>query len=295
VALAIYGTGEYFAEGPIWSPDGRYLAYRHADCHGSGEPWWDVVISDPPGNVVTTFPSEGWGISWSPDSRRVAVLECWCEEATIGVCGLDGARQALITVPFELRAHNGEGDPVWSSDGESLVLPNAGHIPIDGSTPWRPTWAKGGDGWRTYSPDGSRYAYTTRSSLAVAAADGSDPEHMFGDCPCGSLAWSSTGDRIAFVSFSSTPWFSNGQLRMLDVATGTVTSLAESEGSEFLSVIAGAAFEFSPQGDRILFSKTEDEGAGASSLWSVNADGSDLRPLVAGTALGDWLTLSPTP
>ena len=26
------GIGEYFAEESIWSPDGRYLAYRHTDC-----------------------------------------------------------------------------------------------------------------------------------------------------------------------------------------------------------------------------------------------------------------------
>jgi Tol biopolymer transport system component len=74
---------------------------------------------------------------------------------------------------------------------------------------------------------------------------------------------------------------------VLDVATGTVTLLTESEGSEWLSVI-----EFSPEGDRVLFSRTEDGGSGVSSLWSVNADGSDVRRLVAGTAWGDWL--SPT-
>ena len=74
------------------------------------------------------------------------------------------------------------------------------------------------------------------------------------------------------------------------MATGTVTLLTESEGSEWLSVI-----EFSPEGDRVLFSRTEDEGSGVSSLWSVNADGSDLRRLVTGTAGGDWLSLTPTP
>jgi hypothetical protein len=25
-------SGEYWGEGPIWSPDGRYLAYRHRNC-----------------------------------------------------------------------------------------------------------------------------------------------------------------------------------------------------------------------------------------------------------------------
>src|SRR5215216_1672171 len=37
-------AGEYWGEGPIWSPDGRYLAYR--------DPSRDVVIGDPEGNVI---------------------------------------------------------------------------------------------------------------------------------------------------------------------------------------------------------------------------------------------------
>jgi Tol biopolymer transport system component len=76
---------------------------------------------------------------------------------------------------------------------------------------------------------------------------------------------------------------------MLDVATGTVTLLAERDGSERLSAI-----DFLPEGDRILFSRTEDRGV--SSLWSIHADGSDLRLLVAetgGSWAGDWQPLSP--
>src|SRR6476619_7603471 len=79
------GLGEYWGEGPIWSPDGRYLAYRHTDCEGARDQWSDVVISDPKGNVVATFPSEGWQIAWSPDSTRVAVWVRWGK--TIGVDG----------------------------------------------------------------------------------------------------------------------------------------------------------------------------------------------------------------
>jgi Tol biopolymer transport system component len=283
------GTGEYFvAAGPIWSPDGRHLAYRHADCDGPRDAWWDVVISDPEGNVVTSFPSEGWGISWSPDSTRVAVWVRWGEEPrTIGVYGLDGVRQTLLTgmPPW------GEADPVWSPNGGSLMLGLNWEIPLDGSAPRQLPWADLRAAWATPSPDGSRVAYTSRGSFVVAEADGSNPQEVFRDWAAFPV-WSSSGDRIAFVSNPEgngldDAFVSNGQLRMLDVATGTVTLLTESEGSEWLSVI-----EFSPEGDRILFSRTEDGGSRVSSLWSVNVDGSDLRRLVAGTASGDWL--SPT-
>jgi len=281
------GPGEYFAFGPIWSPDGRYLAYRHADCDGPRD-WWDVVISDPQGNVVTSFPGEGWLISWSPDSTRVAVWILWGE--TIGVYGLDGERQTVLTLPPGMMAP-GDYDPVWSPDGESLLVPNGVEVPLDGSAPRR-LRTEGG----TYSPDGSRVAYTANNSLVIAAADGSHPQEVFGDSVW-SFVWSPAGDRIAFTSGfrrGSNFFAPNGtELRLLDVATGTVTLLTETDGSDMLLAIAGEVFEFSPEGDRILFSTTEDEGTGptyrASSLWSVNADGSDLRRLVAGTALGDWL------
>jgi Tol biopolymer transport system component len=276
-----WSPGEYWAEGPMWSHDGRYLAYRRANCEVPGDARWHVVISDPHGNVVAEFPGEGWDISWSPDSTRVAV---WVELfETIGVFGLDGVRQALLTMPPGWEP-SGDHDPMWLPGGGSLLV-NDVAVPIDGSTPYKLP----ADG--AYSPDGSRVAYTTRKSLVVAEADGSNPQEVFGDSAAFTL-WSPTGDRIAFVSFVSTPFMSDGQLRLLDVATGTVTLLTESEASDYLSVI-----DFSPEGDRILFSRTED-GAAYGSLWSINVDGSDLRRLVAGIHIdagGDWLSPSPTP
>src|SRR4029079_8486048 len=69
---------EYWAEagmwqpgGSMWSPDGRYLAFRHEDCTSSGSSTRDVVITDAAGNVVATFPGAGWRVAWSPDSTRV--------------------------------------------------------------------------------------------------------------------------------------------------------------------------------------------------------------------------------
>jgi len=287
------GLGEYLGFGPIWSPDGRYLAFRRTNCDDP-QAGWDVVISDPEGNVVASFPGGGWNISWSPDSTRVAVWVTLWE--TIGVYGLDGERQTVLTVPPGMMAP-GDYDPVWLPDGESLMVPYGVEIPLDGSTPRKLPWADQHEGEATYSPDGSRVAYTTLTpleglvlrlgqhqggSFVVAAADGSHAQEVFG-ARVRKPVWSPTGDRIAFTSGNGT------ELRVVDLATGTVTLLAEKDGSDILLVL-----DFSPEGDQILFSRTEDRGNGVSSLWSIHADGSDARRLIDGTDWGEWHSPLPT-
>jgi Tol biopolymer transport system component len=271
--------GEYWGEGPIWSPDGRYLAYRHTNCDGPEDAWRDVVISDPEGNVVGEFPADGWEISWSPDSTRVAVWVNVFE--TIGVFGVDGERQALLTMPRGWLP-SGDHDPTWLPDGKSLLLQGV-VIPTDGSTPYKLPSARG-----TPSPDGSRVAYATRKSLVVAEADGSNPQAVL-DARVWDPVWSPAGDRIAFMTWMHGSG-GESQIRVLDMATRTVRLLAEADGSDVLEVI-----DFSPKGDRIFFSRTTAGQIGVGSLWSVKADGSDLRSLVAVTAWGDWLSLGRTP
>jgi Tol biopolymer transport system component len=65
------------------------------------------------------------------------------------------------------------------------------------------------------------------------------------------------------------------ELRLIDLATGSVSPVTEGEPRGELE--AGA---FTPQGDRILFSKTAATGW---SLWSVGVDGSDAHLIVDGT------------
>ena len=284
---------------PMWSPDGRYLAYR-------SDHWGDLVapycpgtvyLSDADGQPIASFPGTGWLLSWSPDSTRIAT---WVDlYQTVGVYRIDGVRQALLTVPAGC-AIGGDFDPMWSPDEESLWVAGC-EVPIDGSTPThvpesdprsRPTAA--------YSPDGTRVAYQGNEAdgnfnpipvtLVVAEADGSQDRVLI---PAGvawvhevSLVWSPTGDRIAFHGkpLDGPP---DGIL-VVDVASGSVTSLASARAGEFPNVLA-----FSPDGDRILFARRDATNYDEASLWSVNADGSDARLLVTGPGWGDWQPLAP--
>jgi Tol biopolymer transport system component len=79
------------------------------------------------------------------------------------------------------------------------------------------------------------------------------------------------------------------ELRVVDVTSGAVTTLASGSGVDHLGVI-----RFSPGGDRILFSRSDANYVGTS-LWSVNVDGSDAQLLVTGTGWGDWQSLPAGP
>jgi dipeptidyl aminopeptidase/acylaminoacyl peptidase len=97
--------------------------------------------------------------------------------------------------------------------------------------------------------------------------------------------WSPTGDRIAFTTSVRGPAWWSAELRVVDVATGSATLLLEGKRGTSLEVIG-----FSPQGDRIHFSRQEDRGKGERSLWSIGVDGSNPRLVVAGTLVGEWLS-----
>ena len=283
------GSAGYWAEGRMWSPDGRYLAYRsprsQVDCsRPEANTVPTVILSDPTGNVVASVPGVGWNVAWSPDSTRFATWLDLYPMTKIGVYGLDGERQAVVTLPSSLADEmNGDYDPIWSTNGESLLI-KAGwetvELPIDGS-PVRRIPVGDPQSWTrapmSSSPDGTQIAYVVGNGLVVAATDGSEARTLDYGIDQGWFVappvWSPSGDRIAFVG---------GDLRVVDVASTSVTVLVPDDPDSDLSVIA-----FSPAGDRILFSRSVEDRTKLS-LWSVAADGSDLRRLVDGTVTGDW-------
>ena len=287
-----------WGEGPMWSPDGRHFAYRSASsdrCAGV------VVITDPVTKSVASFLGDGWRVSWSPDSTRVA---SWIELGkTIGIYGFEGGRQVLLTVPTGC-ALPGDFDPVWSSDGTALVIAGC-VVPLDGRPPGRAPASDPRSHWDSAgSSDGSRVAYIdypASTSLVIAKTDGTQLRVLAGartlDSGGGPGAAyenpvvSPTGDRVAFIwspalyDSTSDPTLSIDELRVVDVASGKVTTLARGSGAVLLAPI-----RFSPEGDQILYSTSDANNVGTS-LWSVHTDGSGPQLLVTGTGWGDWQTL----
>jgi hypothetical protein len=91
--------GDVAYGGPLWSPDGRYIASLFGECVDSPR----VVITDPQGNVVANFPVAERFRAWSPDSTRIAVWDEWGRDEdggpfTIGIYGIDGTRETQIAL-----------------------------------------------------------------------------------------------------------------------------------------------------------------------------------------------------
>ena len=172
------GCGSVFSEGPVWSPDGRFLAYRvgwGTECEATEQ---TVHVRDAEGRGVAEFQAGiGWQVGWAPDSRRIAT---WSTvDGKIDIRGVDGVLQTQITLPggFCVCA---DRDPAWTHDGSALLLRmRDSPDPSEPSQYWRlpipdgPPSVLGEGGVRVlaFSKDGTQAAFWADGSLRVASAD----------------------------------------------------------------------------------------------------------------------------
>jgi Tol biopolymer transport system component len=289
------GCEDAFLEFDLWSPNGRYLAYRSS--HGSGcTP--TVHIHDALGKEVASWAAGvGWNVAWAPDSRRVVA---WDTDAhRIAIRGVDGVLQQQVTLPGDF-CICGDHDPLWAHDGTAILIRmNRGgqfptelwRVPISGGSPSRL-----GEGLDTspvrgvaYSPDGATAAFWSDDHLVVARTAAMTVVLTAVDAAGISRpVWSPTGDRIALRTVRDQVFDQDGNvasetedLQVLDLTDGQLATVATARGVSAIWPLA-----FSPDGDRILLE--QDDPAGTTSLWSINTDGSDARELVPAADWGDW-------
>ena len=138
-------SGPYDHDAPVWSPDGRELAFaanRHPDNDYNYYVEMDVFVMPAEGGEpknLTPQPGVAMSPSWSPDGKRIAFLghqkkddwwgwwnaHVWTVPATGGEpvdLIRDTDLMALDVAGSDLSDFHGSMRPVWSKDGSSITF-----------------------------------------------------------------------------------------------------------------------------------------------------------------------------
>jgi TolB protein len=233
---------------------GNRYALRIADADGEG------------GQVALNSPDPIISPAWSPNGRELAYVSFESQKAVVWVQDVaTGARRKLA----DFRGSNSA--PAWSPDGSTLALTLSRDGPSqlyligrEGGTPRRLTQSSAIDTEAAFAPDGkSLYFVSDRGGgpqVYRTGAGGGDAQRVtFNGSYNISPAVSPDGKNLAFISR-----LPGGALRLhlMDLASGTVTALTDTNDDESPS--------FAPNGKLIIYASTSQ---GRDVLMTTTLDG----------------------
>lgn len=106
----------YFCYTPVWSPDGKSIAFSASFEYGETLQVYDVNITTGSIKRITTPPKDKWGLSWSPDGKYLVYTEEG-DPTDLVIISSDGKDSKKITY-----TPGYEGFPAWSPDGENIAF-----------------------------------------------------------------------------------------------------------------------------------------------------------------------------
>lgn len=226
---------------------------------------------------------------FAPNQQTIVYMSFVGDRPAVYIYDVGSGRQRLVAANASLTFA-----PRFSPDGRYVLLSMAVagntdlyRVAVGGGAPQRLTNSPGIDTGGSYSPDGSRIVFESDRSggqqLYVMNADGSDQRRIsFGGGRYATPAWSPRGDQIAFTRV-------DGNFRIGIMGTGgggekLLTDDWQDEGPSW-----------APNGRVLVFFRSSQGSSGASSIWSVDLTGVNLRRIATPLGASDpgWGPLRP--
>jgi putative cell wall-binding protein len=292
VRLANYPASDYATVlGPVWSPDGAYVAWSYngnmvvarsdgsvSYSFGNGLPTWSpdstqlafagpngIVISSPDGSNQRTLPVMGGGLEWSPDGSRIAYVPPQSSPTAPEIDAIrpDGTGQKTLVSSASLAA----AAATEPSGG-------CGAVQFATSGPWSPDGRLIAINTGTQSVSSDQESETSCSQVAVADATTGKATMMptQGNGP----AWAPDGSALAYTG--------GGGIEIYR-ADGSLTAIGATS-------IVGAP-SWSPDAGQITYrSLGTSSNTGQANV--VNADGTGTHTVPGATgAVADSFSPSP--
>jgi hemoglobin len=252
---------------PVWSPDGRSVAWSELEIGDQGARS-RIVSSGPDGSRRTEFPVDtgAFFLQWDPTSSRIAYLGNFQGSVGMGVAGRAPIGSPVATTlgvgrPFYLSWAPGGLELLVHVGDETLGrLDLEGELRDIGDTPGifqAPVWLADG---RMF------YATAQRDRQALVVRDGDRLRELVEFEGAIEFVVDPRGERIAYrVDAGGGP----GGVEVVD--TETARSQVVSDPPTF-------AFQWSPDGERLLLLTQDEDGEAGAHRWLV-WDGEVARPV----------------
>jgi Tol biopolymer transport system component/DNA-binding winged helix-turn-helix (wHTH) protein len=271
---------------PVWSPDGRYIAFSRILKGQTG-----IYIISALGGAERRVRETLWGeqefydvlwsagrLSWSPDGKLLAFSDRASrnEPTSILLLSLDSMAVRRLTSPLH---SSGASNPAFSPDGQTLAFTKVPHafqsiytVPVSGGEETRLV-SDGTDHWGlAWTPDGRDIIFANAGWpinsgwLWKVPLRGGEPERL--QVGQEGIEPSIRGNRLVYVR----------QTANLNIWRRKLNSSLSASPSDRLisSTMMESGPQFSPDGTKIAFESTR---SGAYEVWMCQSDASGLIQL----------------
>ena len=265
---------------PVWSPDGRYIAFfRYNDTDKSMGVFVTAALGGSERRLYTVKSHRKVdALDWSPDGKSLALCDSPSPDAASAILMLSLDTLDVRTLTSPAAGTIGDCSPAFSPDGKYLAFVRNTldvlelfRMPASGGAATQLTFDHADIQGITWTPDSKEIIFSSSRqgspSLWRISAQGGAPDRL----PILGAAWamrpsiSRAGNRLAYtnVDFTASIW--RATLTPDHKVAGPFGHFITSTGLE-------EGPQFSPDGKRVVFQSTR---TGYHEIWRADADGSN--------------------